>query len=104
MVQGTALDYEREWRNQIYLILSLMGQNVQYEVHSSQGRADCIAETRDYVYIFEFKVDRSADEALVQIEEKGYALPYKADSRTVYKVGVSFSTEKRNILEWKMTA
>lgn len=100
--EGTEPDYEREWRNQIYLILSLMGQNVRCEVHSSRGRADCIAETRDYVYVFEFKVDRSADEALAQIEEKGYVLPYKADSRTVYKVGANFSSEKRNILEWKM--
>lgn len=101
--EGTVGEYEREWKNQIYLILALLGQNVQCEVHSAEGRADCIAETADYVYIFEFKLDKTADEALAQIEEKGYAMPYRADRRKVYKIGVNFSTEKRNIAEWKVS-
>lgn len=59
-------------------------------------------ETADYVYIFKFKLDKSADEALRQIEEKGYAAPYQADRRKVFKMGVNFQTEKRNIAEWKI--
>lgn len=92
--------YEYEWRNEIYLILVLLGQNVKCEVHSARGRADCIAETQKFVYVFEFKLDQSAEEALKQIDEKGYADVYKADSRTVCKIGVDFSSKKRNIESW----
>ena len=67
------------------------------EIHSSKGRADCIAETDDYVYIFEFKRDKSADEALMQIEDSGYAAPYAADKRTLLKTGVNFNSEERTI-------
>ncbi|MDD6685881.1 MAG: PD-(D/E)XK nuclease domain-containing protein [Lachnospiraceae bacterium] len=99
--EGTVFDYEREWRNQIFLVLALLGQHVKCEVHSSGGRADCIVETDGYIYIFEFQVDKSADEALSQIDQKGYAVPYQTDIRKIYKVGVSFSSLKRNISEWK---
>ena len=71
-------------------------------MHSGRGRADCIVETQDFVYIFEFKLDRSADEALVQIEEKQYAAPYGADPRTLFKIGVNFDSRDRNITEWKV--
>lgn len=102
--EGNVSDYEREWRNQMYLIFTLLGQNVKEEVHCATGRADCIIETAACVYIFEFKLDKTAEEALDQIEEKGYAVPYKADSRKVIRIGVNFSSEKRNIGEWKATA
>lgn len=100
--ESRALDYEQEWRNQIFLIFTLLGQQIKCEVHSAGGRADSIAETERFVYIFEFKVDQTADAALEQIEEKGYALPYGADSRKIFKIGVNFSSEKRNIEDWKM--
>ena len=70
------------------------------EIHSAKGRADCIVETDDYVYIFEFKRDKSADEALQQIEDMGYALPYAADKRTLLKIGVNFDSKERNIDGW----
>ena len=63
---------------------------------------DCIVETPDYVYIFEFKLDGSADDALAQIEEKGYARPYAADSRRLYKIGAVFSSQTGTIAEWKV--
>lgn len=100
--ENRTLEYEQEWRNQIFLIFTLLGQNVKCEVHSARGRADSIVETKDYVYIFEFKVDHTADEALAQIEEKGYAAPYLADQRKIFRIGVNFSSEKRNIGEWKV--
>lgn len=65
------------------------------------GRVDCIIELKDYVYIFEFKLDGSADEALRQIEEKNYAKPYLADKRQVICIGVNFSSETRTVEEWK---
>ena len=61
-----------------------------------------IVQTKDYIYIFEFKLDRSADEALRQIEDKGYARPFAVDTRQLYKIGVNFSSEKRCVEEWKV--
>lgn len=71
------------------------------EKQQSEGRADCIIETKNSVYIFEFKLDGTAAEALQQIEDKGYARPYEADSRHVRKVGVSFSSKTGTIDDWK---
>ncbi len=82
------------------MVFTLLDQFVQCEVHSSRGRADCIVETEQFVYIFEFKVDKPAQEALQQIEDKGYAAPFAADPRQVFKIGVSFDSEKRSLAEW----
>ena len=62
---------------------------------------DCIVETPKYVYIFEFKRDGTADEALAQIEEKSYARPYGTDGRQVIRIGASFSSETGTVGEWK---
>ncbi|MCR5623424.1 MAG: ATP-binding protein [Treponema sp.] len=93
---------ERDFQNVIYLTFLLLGQFVQVEQHSAKGRADCIVETDRSVYIFEFKRDGSADEALVQIASQGYARPYEADSRTLIRIGAVFSSEQKNISEWKV--
>ena len=77
-----------------------MGQFTQAEVHSAKGRADAIVQTPDYVYVFEFKLNGTAEEALQQIDEKGYAEPFKADKRQVVKVGVEFCPETRNVKRW----
>jgi hypothetical protein len=93
---------ERYFHYAFYIILRLMSVYMVYtERQLSQGRADCIIETDKYVYIFEFKLDGTADEALQQIEDRGYALPYASDSRTIYKIGCSFSSETGTIEEWK---
>ncbi len=93
---------ERYFQYTFYLILRLMSVYMVYiEKQSSQGRADCIIETDKFVYIFEFKFDGTADEALQQIEDRGYAQPYASDSRTLYKIGCSFSSETGTIEEWK---
>ena len=75
---------------------------VYTEKQQSEGRVDCIVETPNYIYVFEFKLDGSADEALLQIEEKGYARPYEADSRKLFKVGIVFSSETGTISEFKV--
>ena len=91
---------ERHYQVVIYLVFKLMGQFIQAEVHSARGRADAVVQTPDRVYIFEFKLDGSAEEALLQIEEMGYARPFAADRREVVRVGVEFSTERRNVKRW----
>lgn len=93
---------EQDFQNVLYIVFTMLGRYVKTEVHSSHGRADVIVETDDHIYIFEFKRDKSADEALQQIEEKGYALPYSADSRTLYKIGVNFNSETGEIDGWKV--
>ena len=85
---------ERHFQYTFYLILQLLGKyNTYIEKETSQGRIDCVLECPAYVYIFEFKLNSTAEVALKQIDEKGYALPYAADKRPLYKVGISFSSE-----------
>ncbi|OUP28963.1 ATP-binding protein [Bacteroides sp. An19] len=94
---------ERYFHYTFYLIFRLVSVYTVYtEKEQSEGRVDCIVETPDYVYIFEFKLDGSADEALRQIEEKGYARPYASDRRLIYKIGASFSSQTGTIDDWKI--
>ena len=89
-----AMECERHFQYTFYLIMTLLGKyNTYIEKETSQGRIDCILECPEYVYIFEFKLNSTAEVALKQIEEKDYALPYAADARKIYKVGISFSSE-----------
>lgn len=93
---------EQNFQNVIFMALTMMGKYARTEVHSAKGRADCILEADDYVYVFEFKRDVSAAEALKQIEEQGYAAPYSTDKRKLFKIGVNFSSAERNIIEWEV--
>ena len=88
-------------QNVLFILFRLLGFYVEVEHATSNGRTDIVIKTKDNIYIFELKIDRSADEALQQIEDKGYARPYAADPRPVTKIGISFSSEKRCIYEWK---
>ena len=76
------------------------GKFTQAEVHSAKGRADAIVYTPNYIYVFEFKLNGTAEEALLQIEEKGYAVSYQTDKRKLIKLGVEFSAEERNVKRW----
>ena len=91
---------ERHYQVVFYLVFKLMGQFTQAEVKSAKGRADAIVKTPKYIYVFEFKLNGTAEEALQQIEDKGYLIPYQADGREVIKLGVEFSAEERNISRW----
>ena len=91
---------ERDFQNVIYIVFLLLGEYVHTEVHIATGRADCMVETKDYIYLFEFKRDKSAKEALSQIEEKKYFQYYAADTRKMFRIGVNFDSGERNISEW----
>jgi hypothetical protein len=69
---------------------------------TANGRIDVVIQTPQYVYVMELKTDKSAAEALRQIEEKGYARPFAADGRQLFKIGVNFSTQTRLIDDWKV--
>ena len=70
-------------------------------MHTFAGRIDCKVETRNFVYLFEFKRDDTPESALRQIEKMKYALPFAADSRKLYKIGVTFDSETRTLNGWK---
>lgn len=91
---------ERHYQVVFYLVFKLMGQFTDAEVRSARGRADAVVKTPKYIYVFEFKLNGTAEEALRQIDDKKYLIPYQVDGREVIKVGVEFSAEERNIARW----
>lgn len=74
-----------------------MGFYTKVEYHTSAERIDLVMQTDKFIYIMEFKLDGTAEEALRQIEEKHYARPIEADIRRLFKIGVNFSNKERNI-------
>ena len=93
---------ERYFQYTFYLLLRLMSvYTVHLEMEQSEGRVDCVVETPKYVYIFEFKLDGTAAQALRQIQEKGYARPYLSDSRQVHLIGVNFSSATGTVDGWE---
>ena len=93
---------ERYFQYTFYLIMRLVSVYTVYaEKVQSQGRVDCVVETPQFVYIFEFKLDGTAEDALKQIEEKGYATEYQTDKRKIFKIGATFSSQTGTISDWK---
>ena len=95
-------DTELYFHNVVSLVFKLLGFYVDIERHTTDGRMDMLVQTKDYIYIFEFKIDKSADQALAQIEEKQYAKPFEHDPRKLYKIGVNFSSETKRIEGWEV--
>lgn len=91
---------EIHFQNMMAIAAKMMGFTVRTEVHSAKGRCDMQIQTSGYVYVFEFKIDGTPEEAMEQIYEKGYAVPFEADPRTVYLIGANFSTETRTLDGW----
>ena len=92
---------ENYYQTAVHLIFTMLGFDCRSEVRIAAGRIDTLVETEDLVYCFEFKLDKTADEALAQIDTKEYLLPWTGSGKRLFKVGVSFDGEKRNIGEWK---
>ena len=93
---------EKHYQTIFYLMFSFLNIYIRTEVKSAIGRADAVMHMPDTIYVFELKVDKSADEALEQIDSKGYMLPYHADGKRLVKVGISFDSKQRTIAEWKI--
>ena len=91
---------ELYFQNVIYVVFKLLGFYAEVERATSRGRIDITIQTQDYIYILELKLDQKAEEALEQIKEKGYAQPFQRDSRKLFLIGVSFSSETRTVAEW----
>ncbi len=93
-------EMEKYFQNCLFLLFKMLGFYVHAEYPTAEGRSDILVETPDYVYIFETKLDGSAEEALAQIDDKGYARPYAMDQRKLYKIGVNFSSQTRGVEKW----
>jgi hypothetical protein len=93
-------DLENHYQNVLFIVAKLMGFYVRAEYHTSRGRIDMVLQTADHTYVMEFKLDGTAEEALQQINDKGYTLPFGCDERQLVKIGVNFSSTTRNIEKW----
>jgi hypothetical protein len=94
-------DREKYFQTAVHLIFRMFGFDCRSEVALADGRVDTMLETADQVYLFEFKYEKSAEEALSQIDTKEYLLPWESSGKTRYRIGVNFSGAERNITEWK---
>lgn len=93
-------ELELHYQNVLFIVFKLVGFYVKVEYHTSVGRIDLVLQTDRFIYVMEFKLDGTAEEALRQINEKGYAIPFVSDARKLFKIGVNFSAESRNIEKW----
>lgn len=92
---------EKYFQNTLYLLFTVMGLEVEVEKPSSFGRSDIVVKTSDNIYIFELKLDSSAEKALQQIKTKGYMSPYVNDARKLIIVGMNFSSQTRTLDSWQ---
>ena len=93
-------DTENHYQTVIFIICKLIGFIVEAEYKIVNGRIDMIVRTDNFLYLFEFKFDKSAEEALQQIDSKDYPLAFQQDERKLYKIGVNFSSQTKNIDEY----
>ena len=94
---------EGHYQQMLYIIFSLIGHYLDVEVHTAKGRVDLVLHAPQALYIIEIKLNKSAEEAMEQIELKQYDKRFALLNLPVVKVGVNFSTEARNITDWTIT-
>lgn len=95
-----AKDTENWFQNVVFIVTTLCGLYIEAEHQTSNGRIDLVLKTDKFIYVMELKYDGTAEEALQQIDDKGYALPWQSDGRTVIKVGANFSSQLRRLDGW----
>ena len=103
--EGTLQDAptsEGHFTTMLYVMFSFLNVYVYTQVRTAKGRMDILMKTDTTIYVMELKLDGTVEEALKQIDDKGYAIPYEADGRRIVKVGIRFSSEERTITEWKI--
>ncbi len=86
----------------LYVVFSLLGRYVEMEVRTAKGRIDMVLQTQTDLYVMELKIDRPAAEALAQIDQKGYLLPYSCEGLCLHKMGIAFSTAERTLSGWEI--
>lgn len=91
---------ENHYQNVLWLLFKLLGFHVQAEYHTSEGRIDLVLQSPKFCYVMEFKLDGTAEEALAQIEDKHYILPFDTTGRQIIRIGMNFDSNTRNIEKW----
>ncbi|MCQ2344490.1 MAG: ATP-binding protein [Paludibacteraceae bacterium] len=91
---------ENHYQNILWLLFKLMGFYTHAEYHTNRGRIDLLVKTPLYIYVMEFKLDGTAEEAMAQINSKDYSLPFTTEGQTVVKIGMNFDSQTRNIGRW----
>lgn len=97
---GAIPNYEVDFQNAIYILFRLVGFYATMEEHTSDGRIDLTVRTPDYVYLFEFKIDSTAAQAIAQIHRKEYWQKFAASGKTIYLIGANFSTATHTLDEF----
>ena len=92
--------YEKYYQSLFHSVFLMLNAQTTAEVKTARGRIDAVVETPDYIYIFEFKLRGTSEEAIAQIEEKGYAAKYASDPRKLFKIGCAFDWDARNLGKW----
>jgi hypothetical protein len=100
-ILADAAKTEAHYHILFYFFFRMLHNEVYAEVRNAVGACDVVVQTPKFVYVIELKIDSSAEIALKQIDDKGYAAAYATDSRTLIKLGVNFSSQTRSISEWK---
>lgn len=92
--------YEKYYQSLVFAVFLMLNAQATAEVKTASGRIDAVVKTPDYIYLFEFKIRGTSEEALAQIEEKGYAAMFASDPRKLFKIGCAFDWDKRNLGRW----
>ena len=92
---------EAHYSTAFFCMMKALGANIGSELETSKGRIDAVLENKTHIYIFEFKYNKTADEALSQIHETKYYEPYLGGKKKVHLIGMNFSSSEKNINEWK---
>ncbi|MFK7979876.1 MAG: PD-(D/E)XK nuclease domain-containing protein, partial [Saprospiraceae bacterium] len=92
---------EAYYHSVVFLVFQYLGQFIEAEINTSDGRIDAVVQTDTHVYVLEFKLDESADAAIQQIEEKGYAEKYQSTEKQIVGLGINFSSTTKSVANWK---
>ena len=103
--EGTLKDMktsEGHYTAMLYVMFSLFSNFCYSQVCTAEGRMDILLKIASTIYVMELKMDGSVDDALAQIDNQGYLIPFETDGRRLVKVGINFSSKERTIKEWKI--
>jgi len=93
---------EAYYHSVVFLVFQYLGQFIEAEVHTSDGRIDAVVQTDTQVYVLEFKLDESAEAAIAQIQQKGYTDKYQNLGKQIIGLGINFSSASKNVSDWKI--
>jgi hypothetical protein len=98
------LKHEKYYQSLFFLIFKLLGSRIEAEVSTNEGRIDAVIEDTDRIFLFEFKLDATAEEALTQIKDNHYYQKYQLHGKPITLIGANFDSKERKVTGWKTEA